>query len=349
VAARLQEQRFEVIGRIAALAESKGAQHVLVAGDVFDAAKPPQPLIRRFLARLADHPGLIWHCIAGNHDPDQPGAVWDDVRRAEPGPNVRIHASAAAVEIAPAVVLLPAPLHARAMSDDPTAWMDGAHTPAGSVRIGMAHGSVRGFSSQGEAAIPIAPDRAATARLDYLALGDWHGTSRIDARTWYAGTPEPDGFKDNAPGHALVVTAAGAGAAPKVEQAATAYYTWRRQSLDITGVGDIDRLIESLRAADQTAKRTLLDLDVSGRVPLADFAAVEDRLETLAATVAHLQVDRARILPVADAADLDGFGTGAIATVAAGLAGKLDAADARQQAIATRALAILARLNGEAA
>ena len=59
-------------------------------------------------------------------------------------------------------------------------------------------------------------DRAATARLDYLALGDWHGTRRIDARTWYSGTPEPDRFKANEPGNVLQVDIARAGAEPIV-------------------------------------------------------------------------------------------------------------------------------------
>jgi len=32
------------------------------------------------------------------------------------------------------------------------------------------------------------------ARLNYLALGDWHGRVQIDKRTWYPGTPEQDTF-----------------------------------------------------------------------------------------------------------------------------------------------------------
>ena len=48
-------------------------------------------------------------------------------------------------------------------------------------------------------------DRAAAARLDYLALGDWHGTLEIAPRTWYAGTPEPDRFRANDAGNVLLV------------------------------------------------------------------------------------------------------------------------------------------------
>jgi len=50
--------------------------------------------------------------------------------------------------------------------------MDGAATPPGVLRIGLAHGSVVNFGSECEATNPIDPARATKARLDYLALGD---------------------------------------------------------------------------------------------------------------------------------------------------------------------------------
>ena len=84
-------------------------------------------------------------------------------------------------------------------------------TPAGALRIGLAHGSVQGFGSAGDANVPIDPARVKSAGLSYLALGDWHGTTRISDRAWYSGTPEPDGFRDNDPGNALIVRLDGAG------------------------------------------------------------------------------------------------------------------------------------------
>jgi hypothetical protein len=85
--------------------------------------------------------------------------------------------------------------------DDPTILFDMMATPGARLRIGLAHGSIRDFSSRGEAQNQIAPDRAQRSNLDYLALGDWHGTLRVDARTWYSGTPETDRFQRDEPGH----------------------------------------------------------------------------------------------------------------------------------------------------
>ena len=77
--------------------------------------------------------------------------------------------------------VIPAILTHRHMSGDPTAAFESAVTPPGALRIGLAHGSVRSFGSTDYTTNNLlAADRAATARLDYLALGDWHGASRID-------------------------------------------------------------------------------------------------------------------------------------------------------------------------
>ncbi len=346
VAARLQAARLDAIDRIAITAKDCGACHVLVAGDVFDEVRPPQRLIGQMLARLTKHPGLVWHFLPGNHDPAQPGSVWDDLVRLALGAHVRLHTRPEAVEIAPGVVLIPAPLTAKAMSHDPTAFMDQIESATGTIRIGMAHGSVRGFSSEGEAAIPIAPERAVSARLDYLALGDWHGAIRVNARVWYSGTPEPDRYRDNAPGHALAVTIEAAGAIPAVRQIPTAEFKWHQQALDVSGAETINRLTETFRRAAISSDRTLLKLDLAGRVPLAELAAVEQSLEALAAAVVHLDVDRRGLVLSTTETDLEALGTGTIAKIAKHLAAQVRSGDERQQAIAGRALQILTRFSG---
>ena len=348
IAARLQAARLDAIDTIAGIALEKRASHVLVAGDVFDDVRPPQRLVGQTLARLAKHRSLVWHFLSGNHDPATPGSVWDDVARAAPGPHIRLHLKSEPAEIAPGVVLLPAPLLARAMSQDPTAYMDRVETPPGTLRIGMAHGSVQNFSSEGEAAIPIAVDRAAAARLDYLALGDWHGTVKINPRTWYSGTPEPDRFRDNSAGQVLAVTVDRSGAVPVVESIAAGAYSWRQHALDIASAAGIDGLIESISAGSARADRMLLKLAVTGRVPLSDGASLEQSLDRLAATVAYLALDRSLLALSTEAADIEALGAGAIATVAALLAEKAHAADPQQQLIANRALQLLTRFAGAA-
>ena len=166
--------------------------------------------MRQALHAMAADPGLTWWLLPGNHDSLAAGDLWQRIARDAP-PNVRPLVAPAPVEIAPGAWLLPAPCTQRRPGRDLTAGMADAATPAGALRIGLAHGAVQSFSEDGNPAL-IPPDRAETAGLAFLALGDWHGQLRIGPRTWYAGAPEADGFKHaTAPG-ALLVDLAGAGA-----------------------------------------------------------------------------------------------------------------------------------------
>lgn len=344
----LRRARLDAIDRIAAVAMAAGARHVLVAGDVFDKAKPPERVIGELLARLAKHRDLDWHLLPGNHDPAQAGYVWDDVARSNPASNIHLHITLATVELEPNVLLIPAPLHAKAMSDDPTAFMDQVSTPDGTIRIGMAHGSVKGFDSLGEPSIPIKMTRAESAKLDYLALGDWHGLAPINSRTWYSGTHEPDSYKNNKPGHVLVVTIAGPGAIPEVRPVPTNHYQWRRHALALTSADDVETFAAALDAEKVARDRILLKLDLSGRVPLGDFGTIKQLLDALAYGLTHLDADVGAIETRTGADDLGAFGQGTIATIAQRLATLSASSDAAEQQNATRALRELAKLVGQA-
>ena len=190
---RLREARHGAIGRLAAAARAHGAADILVAGDTFDSQTPAPATVRQALQAMAADPGLTWWLLPGNHDSLAAADLWERIARDAP-PNVRPLRTPEPVAMAPGAVLLPAPCTERRPGRDLTAGMADVATPEGALRIGLAHGAVRDFSEDGNPAL-IPPDRAETAGLAFLALGDWHGRLAIGDRTWYAGTPEADGFK----------------------------------------------------------------------------------------------------------------------------------------------------------
>ncbi len=320
-AAVLREERLRAVDRVAEAARGAGAAAVLVAGDVFDSETVSEALIGTLLARLKAHPKLAWHLLPGNHDPARAGGVWEAVARTGLPPNVVVHTEPRTAQLAPGVVLLPAPLTAKSTSRDPTQWMDAAATPSGTLRIGLAHGSVQGFGSEGEANVPLDPARAKSAQLSYLALGDWHGTTAISERVWYSGTPEPDSFPDNEPGHALIVTIEGVGAAPKVERVATAHFTWARRRQTLESAAGLDAIEAEIARLGSAAARRLIDLKLDGMVTLAERAAIEARLAQLATQVFHLQTDLTALRAETAASDLEALGSGVLGTVAERLKG----------------------------
>ncbi|MCZ2497215.1 DNA repair exonuclease [Xylophilus sp. Kf1] len=288
-AAALFEARFRVIERIAAIAARESVDAVLVAGDVFDAQTVSDKTIRRMFLAMTGFGGP-WVLIPGNHDAALAESVWERARRLQAVPANVVACLAAEPHLLPGkCVLLPAPLTQRHTHHDLTAWFDGAPTEPGLPRIGLAHGSVSGILAEGiDSSNPIAPDRAATARLDYLALGDWHGTRRIDARTWYAGTPETDRFKGNDSGQALLVGIAAVGAEPQVQPLATGEHRWRSHELVLAGPSDVEQVEQWLAAA---GRQDVLQLRLSGSADLAGHRRLREAAAAAAARVRALLWD----------------------------------------------------------
>ncbi|MGS1011242.1 metallophosphoesterase family protein [Achromobacter anxifer] len=346
-AAMLAEARFDVVARIAALAAERGVDAVLVAGDVFDTQGVSDRTIRRLFAAMAAYAGP-WVMIAGNHDAALADSVWN--RAMQLGcipPNVHVPLRTGVVDLAAInLAVLAAPLTQRHTYDDVTQAFDALETGPGRIRVGLAHGSVAGrLPDSIDATNPIAADRAARARLDYLALGDWHGCLSIDERTWYAGTPEQDRFRGNEPGYALHVRIEAPGAVPVVERLATGKYRWSAWSETLSLPSDAQALaarMAELRAED------VLRLDLQGHVNMETWEALQRAVDQAAAQVRALLPDLSGLMLEPDEADLAELrASGYVGEVATQL--QALQADPDQSAVAGEALRLLLRFQRESA
>lgn len=288
-AAALFEARFKVVERLAGIAAERKVDAVLVAGDVFDLQTVSDKTIRRMFNAMQGFSGP-WLLIPGNHDSALSESVW---RRAERlgaiPPNAVCCLEPRPHTVAGKFVLLPAPLTQRHTYGDLTDWFAAAPSEAGLPRIGLAHGCVQGILSEDiDSANPIAAGRAGEAGLDYLALGDWHGTRQIDERTWYAGTPETDRFRANDSGQALRVSIAGVGAVPEVETIRTGQFGWQQLEPRLTVASDIDELVEKLASVDSG---DVLQLRVQGTCDLGGHARLVAALDAARARARALVWD----------------------------------------------------------
>src|SRR5262249_30094797 len=141
----------------------------------------------------------------------------------------------------------------------------------GAIRIGMAHGGGIGFGETEEEAATNLLDaaRAEKAELDYFALGDWHGLKRVNDRTWYSGTPEPDRFRNNEPGFVLVVDVEAPRKAPVVTPHRIGRTRWIETKVSAHSAADvanfsawIDKLEDPLHC--------VIKLELTGVLSLAD-------------------------------------------------------------------------------
>jgi hypothetical protein len=341
--ALLREARFEAVRRLARIAAERRVDAVLVAGDAFDTNQVADATIHRALLAMSGFGGP-WLLLPGNHDAHLAECVWTRLERIGRPANLHVLATPDPHALLDGrLVVLPAPLTARHTRDDLTAWMDGAATPAAALRVGLAHGSVEGrLPAAADAPNPIAADRAERARLDYLALGDWHGTLEIAPRTWYAGTPEPDRFLANEPGHVLLVELDGPGLPPRVERAPVARYRWTSVQLRLLAEDDPAALLERGLGAVPEPSSALVELVLEGAIGLAGRAALDAALEPWAARLLHLRVDDRRLGAAMEPDDLaridDGGVIGATARRLAELAGRGVPDEQAEAALALRLL-----------
>jgi DNA repair exonuclease SbcCD nuclease subunit len=347
LAGELAAARLGAISRIAKTARESGARHVLVAGDVFDSELIATGEIRRALARLADEHDIVWLLLPGNHDPARIGGVWDQVARIGVPGNVVVLDRATPHEIAGEAVVLPAPLASKDPGRDMTEWMDTVATPPGIARIGLAHGSVRGFGSDDIAALRLAPDRADRAGLAYLALGDWHGVERVSEKAWYSGTPEPDQYPENEPGYVLSVAVEGSKLVA-VEKIRTGEFTWIKLDRSIHTAADLGTIERDLKAATPTLGKTLARLTLAGHLTLAERTTLDAWREDWSARLRQLELDDAALAVKSEASDFAMLGlTGPLLEAAQQLAAIGSDSGNPQHAAANTALLRLAGFAAE--
>lgn len=335
VRSALTEARFDAVDALGKAAAEHSAEHVIVAGDVFDTEGPEDRTIVQAISRMDRH-ACRWWLLPGNHDFARNGGLWDRVRQ-RASDKIVILSEPAPREIEEKIWLLPAPLIHRHNLEDPTSLFDTMETPGARLRIGVAHGSIRDFGSRGETKNQIAPDRARLSQLDYLALGDWHGALKVDARTWYSGTPETDRFQRDEPGHALVVEVQ-PNLVPIVTPIRTGRFQWLTREWTVNDKVAFDAECDQLLAGVD-APNTLLQLTLAGITNLGERIAMLGRLENdLSHRLRHLAVRADDLVGRPREEDLATLAVeGMLGTAAAKLNATIDAGGL-ESAVAKRAL-----------
>ena len=262
------------------MANARGVDFVLVAGDTFDDNCVAPAAVREVLWILEASSAPVY-VIPGNHDWLCPGSVWE---RTEWGRSGKIHvlADEKAVDIGPAV-LYPCPVREPQSAADPTAWIPPAKPAAGprgdKPRIALAHGSVEGLPQE-EPDFPIPRGLAAAKGLDYAALGHWHSFARCAGkdgvcRMAYCGAHEATRFGRSESGFACFVTISGRWSIPAIEQVPSAGLTWvdRRETVD---GGDAIRAVTESLLAIGGGESTLVRVELSGVYGAGDIDALDE-------------------------------------------------------------------------
>ena len=316
---RLRQVRLDAIDRLAAVAAACQAAVVVVAGDLFDSPTPGNSDVSAVCAAIGriDCPVLV---IPGNHDHGGEGTIWQSAlfsdERSRRAPNLQVLLERQPLELEELVVL-PCPLLQRHESRDPCGWLDQldwSSLPAAKPRLVLAHGGVSGFAAtdlddDNPASTPNRIDLTAAwlAQVDYVALGDWHGTKAVHAKAWYCGALEPDRFArsdDYRSGQVLSVSLQ-RGSPPLVCPHGTGAIGWHGLTM---ALGDDDDLALLERRVDgllgDRVGMDLLLLELSGQLSIGGQQQLDALLERWTAQLLRLKL-RNSVGLRADAAELE--------------------------------------------
>lgn len=315
-AAQVRSARLETARRVCDLTARERAEFLILAGDTFEDNGVDRGSVAEVvkILRSAQCPVYV---LPGNHDPYQPGSVWEHTAWRS-ATNVQVLCERKAAPFAGGT-LFPCPVFRKRAAEDPTAWIQAPETKG--FRIGIAHGNVgEQHSAMVEGGYPIPFDAAIRAGLDYMALGHWHSTTLYERnRMAYAGTPEPTRFGEQNSGNVLVVEIAEPGAAPAIRPVATAGLTWVQKVETITAAGQLGDLARTLAKYDG-ASRTLIDVRLSGLL----FERERDEPERIDKAMSRFlcaRVDKEHLRPAPSDSDwIEGLPAGVIRGAAAKLA-----------------------------
>lgn len=314
---RLIEARHEMLSRLVQAARDHNAQHILVAGDTFDTTGPSAAVRRQAATEMSSDGEVHWWIIPGNHDSLAAEELWRLLEE-ETGPNVHVIREAKPVEVEAGVWLLPSPWPRQFPGHDLTAWMPEAATPENAMRIGLAHGGITDFGENYDTSTLIPPNRAESAQLDYLALGDWHGVVDVNPRTQYSGTPERDSFRHEGRGSCNIVTIASSGAVPSIKRVETGRFYWSAKQLSLTPNMDVVGAFEALLDPETAQRRDqLLRIEAQGYLHMEERAALEDAAAKVAPDFGRFVLLDDELATEYQASDLDLIATGGALRVAA--------------------------------
>jgi DNA repair exonuclease SbcCD nuclease subunit len=277
------------------------------------------------------------------------------------------------MEVAGGAVIFPCPLLRRTSLDDPTAWIAQAPRAEGTIRIGVAHGSLRIREDLPVDDHLIARHAADDLHLDYLALGHWH-SRRLYAdregveRTAYSGVHEPmrfqgsvdsqtgwapysggrrDEFLDAGKGEVLCVSLRASGERPRIEPVDVGHYIWQEEQRQVASKDDLDHLIQDV-ATREGLELKLLRVRLSGVLDaenmlrlgmLRDILTNRYLLGELDTTGLHLQPTEEEVRDVA--------GQGVLRRVLEQLQAEATAPEPAVRQIAERAILLLYQIAKE--
>mgnify|MGYP005832209161 CR=1 FL=1 len=322
----LCEARFETLGKLIRLANEKDCELFVVAGDLFDRVSVSRADIIKTINQLKNFQGKLVTILPGNHDfysdiQREPWSTFLELARDTSNiiflnkciPYPLMHYDIDAI-------LYPAPCQAKHSEKNALSWIgDVRKVQEATYHIGIAHGSLRGFSPDfDEQYYPMTVEELISCRLDLWLMGHTHAQypenyepirKGTEQSIFYPGTPEPDGFDCRHEGKAWVLELDDDGTIHP-HSLTTGKYRFIHDEVQLSEAKDLEELRN--RYHPEEYRRTLLKLSLRGRLPRDLWEELPAVINTIKENLFYLHqpVDKSALMEEITIGDIDREFTG---------------------------------------
>jgi exonuclease SbcD len=306
---RLLEERFAALERIVATANERRAHFLVVAGDLFDKQAVPKAMVERTVGILARFDGEQVLVLAGNHDYHEgsDNKLWRWFREAAEGSCVLALSEQGTTRFSCDEVEVhfhACPCPSKHGEEHRIGWVAELEKSAGAIHIGLAHGNVQGLGLDAEQRyFNMTEQDLRAAGVHTWLLGHIHVPAPAAGTVgrplfFMPGIHTPDSVKCSHPGHAWWIELDADGGC-RHEQLSTGALRFVRLKQELLDAGGIAALRAECARLD--AAKTLLDLQLGGRLKEAEFAELRQWLDGLKPDFLHLscELDIAAVLDAA--------------------------------------------------
>lgn len=277
------QARVDAVKAVGALAAEVDADFVTVGGDAFDDNAVDRRTVLKAREALASFPAVPVLVLPGNHDALEAGSVFRR-HEFESGlpPNVRVVSDTAPIEVPPGVEVVGGPFTVRHPATNPLIRAVEGLTPSSQLRILLGHGNLDAvagsFDQAGLLRLSELEGWLSEGLAHFVALGDRHSATSVGDtdRVWYAGAPEPTGYREDPQGTALVVRIDQQDVEVEVHRVGT--WTYRQRVFDVAGPADLDAVVQWLDEPERK-EHTIASLAVRGSLSLGDLHRLETAID----------------------------------------------------------------------
>ncbi len=289
VKAKLVQERFNALKNIVVMANSRAANFLVVAGDLFDTINVSMNDIKEVISVLNGFTGDAVIVLPGNHDffDVTPNSLWDKFRKNADSNKIYVLDQYEPFQYnigEQKVVFYPASCRSKHSDVNMIGWIGASAMNSEAINIGLAHGNVTGLGlDQVDKYFNMSPEELKQAGVDFWLLGHIHvpfpkTSVNYNPDFFMPATHTPDGMDRKHRGSCwyIEVDPSKNIKGDLIQTGNLGFYDWEKK---ISSMLDFDKLLSELKELDHNL--SLVRLELTGRLSHEELQQINTKLKAL--------------------------------------------------------------------